>query len=111
MTTNKVCYTEALGAAPCVRLGCGHLTHFHCARDKIEAGYSSTRISFAFMECALCREAMSHPALAEQLSPHQVTWCISYLVTRRRHRWRQQSFIVLKFFSPILSSPSLGACK
>jgi len=71
MTTNKVCYTEALGAAPCVRLGCGHLTHFHCARDKIEAGYSSTRISFAFMECALCREAMSHPALAEQLSPHQ----------------------------------------
>ena len=65
-----LCYTEALGAAPCVRIGCGHMFHAHCVRSMLESKWSSARISFKCMSCPLCSVTIaSHWALNTLLGP------------------------------------------
>eukprot|EP01113_Clastostelium_recurvatum_P028125 TRINITY_DN3404_c0_g1_i3.p1 TRINITY_DN3404_c0_g1~~TRINITY_DN3404_c0_g1_i3.p1 ORF type:complete len:759 (-),score=94.38 TRINITY_DN3404_c0_g1_i3:10-2286(-) len=63
-----VCW-ETLHAAPCVRLDCGHIFHFECVRKKIRTCWSGTRITFGFLDCAVCQQPMGHPALREDLAP------------------------------------------
>jgi hypothetical protein len=67
-----ICYTEALGAAPCIQLGCNHVIHFACAKTKLTAGYTGARITFGFLDCTVCRAQMVHPSLTALLEPHLV---------------------------------------
>ncbi|PIO76478.1 hypothetical protein TELCIR_01448 [Teladorsagia circumcincta] len=64
-----VCFTDRLCAAPCVRLGCGHLLHYHCVRAVLEKRWPGPRIQFRFMNCPLCNVQMSHSGLADLLEP------------------------------------------
>jgi E3 ubiquitin-protein ligase MYCBP2 len=63
----SICWTESLGQAPCVRLGCGHTFHAHCVKDRISKGWSGVRITFSFAECPLCGEGVVHPSLVEAM--------------------------------------------
>jgi len=65
----NICWVEDLGSAPCIQLDCGHIFHHSCATSKISNGWSGARISFGFLDCALCKKQMSHPALASDLKP------------------------------------------
>ncbi|VDO91516.1 unnamed protein product [Heligmosomoides polygyrus] len=64
-----VCFTDRLCAAPCVRLGCGHLLHYHCVRAVLEKRWAGPRIQFRFMNCPLCNVQMAHPGLLDLLDP------------------------------------------
>eukprot|EP00347_Sterkiella_histriomuscorum_P002581 403367593 len=50
-----ICYTEGLGAAPCVQLDCQHIFHLDCILSKIQSKWPTPRISFAFLECPSCK--------------------------------------------------------
>jgi hypothetical protein len=62
-----VCYVEGLGQAPTIRLGCGHLFHYRCIADKVAQGWPGARITFGFLNCPLCKQVMSHPALSASM--------------------------------------------
>ncbi|CAD6193419.1 unnamed protein product [Caenorhabditis auriculariae] len=64
-----VCFTERLGAAPCVRLRCGHLFHFHCMRSVLLRRWNGPRILFRFINCPLCNQQIDHPGLADLMEP------------------------------------------
>lgn len=78
-----ICYVEAIGKAPAIRLGCGHVVHRACAVAKIRAGWPGPSISFNHLQCPLCgvrsrpasergseqAAAMAHPSLREALEP------------------------------------------
>jgi hypothetical protein len=78
-----ICYTEEIGAAPAIRLGCGHVIHRQCGVDRIRAGWPGLPISFNHLQCALCGQSgrpadergsmqaavMAHPSLAAELAP------------------------------------------
>ena len=50
-----ICYTSELGDEPCIELGCGHIYHAGCVKQLIEHGWSTLKISFAFMSCPECK--------------------------------------------------------
>ncbi|VDM55490.1 unnamed protein product [Angiostrongylus costaricensis] len=64
-----ICFTDRLCAAPCIRLECGHLLHYHCVRAVLEKRWPGPRIQFRFMNCPLCNIQMSHPGLMDLLEP------------------------------------------
>jgi len=64
-----ICYVEDLSSAPCIRLNCSHVFHYECCCKKIENSWSGSRITFGFLDCALCKARMEHPALYEVLNP------------------------------------------
>ena len=65
-----VCFTEALGEAPCLQLpACGHVLHVHCMRAQLTARWPGPRITFAFARCPICKGRVRHPALADLLAP------------------------------------------
>lgn len=66
----SLCYTEDLGSAPVLQLGCGHILHRHCLNAQLESKSSGSRIAFTFLECSLCRADLQHPQLDEALAPH-----------------------------------------
>ncbi|KAL6054132.1 E3 ubiquitin-protein ligase highwire [Balamuthia mandrillaris] len=63
-----ICYVESLGEAPCIQLECGHVFHFNCVKNKIRNGWPGSRITFGFLDCALCKYQIKHPALEEMLA-------------------------------------------
>jgi len=63
-----ICYSEALCAAPCVQLTCGHTFHYHCVKKHIENGYAHHRIKFEHTRCPLCKEKIQHWAFNNVLS-------------------------------------------
>lgn len=65
----NICWTEGLGAAPCIQLGCGHIVHKACAEKSLAGRWPGIRISFGFMGCPLCKVPMSHWSLAPVLGP------------------------------------------
>ena len=65
-----ICYTESLGAAPCVQLGCHHVFHQACVEKKLAQKWPGSRITFNFLNCPLCKQQMGHPALGAVLAPH-----------------------------------------
>lgn len=65
----SICWVEGLGAAPCVRLGCGHVFHRHCVVGQLAGRWPGIRITFAFMDCPLCKRPVSHWALERELAP------------------------------------------
>ena len=46
----NICWTDGLGAAPVLKLYCGHFFHAECIIRKVQDGWPSARITFAFME-------------------------------------------------------------
>ena len=65
----NICFTEGLGAAPCVQLKCKHIFHEHCIKKKMAASWPGARMTFDFMNCSLCKASMEHAALASVLAP------------------------------------------
>eukprot|EP01083_Nonionella_stella_P135347 411745_1 len=63
----NICYVEGLEQAPCIKMKCGHIFHRHCCVEKLNKKWPSTRITFGFMKCPLCPEAIGHPSLANEL--------------------------------------------
>ena len=53
-----ICYTSELGEEPCVRLGCGHVFHANCMHQLLGHRWSTLRISFGFMDCPSCKQAI-----------------------------------------------------
>eukprot|EP01112_Ceratiomyxa_fruticulosa_P019235 TRINITY_DN626_c0_g1_i2.p1 TRINITY_DN626_c0_g1~~TRINITY_DN626_c0_g1_i2.p1 ORF type:complete len:753 (+),score=87.02 TRINITY_DN626_c0_g1_i2:295-2553(+) len=64
-----ICWVEVLEVAPCIQLECGHVFHYECVRKKVSNGGSGKRITFGFLDCALCQRRMSHPALEADMKP------------------------------------------
>ena len=62
-----LCWSEALGAAPTITLGCGHTLHAHCATEQVERTWPGGRIGFGWMECPVCRQDLEHELLDEPL--------------------------------------------
>ncbi|ULT86357.1 hypothetical protein L3Y34_006204 [Caenorhabditis briggsae] len=67
-----ICFTERLGAAPCISLGCGHIFHYHCVRAILERRWNGPRIVFRFMQCPLCLKIMDHQGLQDLIEPLKV---------------------------------------
>eukprot|EP01083_Nonionella_stella_P307053 1077748_1 len=51
----NICWVEPLSASPTVKLQCGHYFHYLCLKQKIEKGFVSSRLTFGFLNCPLCR--------------------------------------------------------
>ncbi|KAI6207356.1 RCR-type E3 ubiquitin transferase [Aphelenchoides besseyi] len=64
-----ICFTDRLGGAPCIRVGCGHFFHFGCVRTVLEKRWNGPRIVFRFMQCPLCKQTIEHQALESLLAP------------------------------------------
>ena len=65
----NICWVESLSAAPAVRLECGHVFHETCVSAKVGSGFQSHRLTFAMLQCPLCKGDMVHWALRKQLQP------------------------------------------
>jgi len=57
-------------AAPSVRLGCSHVIHLHCLRERLRQRWAGRAVNFEFKHCPLCKASVTHAALAELLAPH-----------------------------------------
>ncbi|CAG9311497.1 unnamed protein product [Blepharisma stoltei] len=65
-----ICYIDGLGAAPCVKLICGHLLHYHCLNTYLEKRWVGPRITFNFAKCPNCKEwaqVPDNPALTQKM--------------------------------------------
>jgi RCR-type E3 ubiquitin transferase len=66
----QVCYTDAIGQAPALRLDCGHAFHFACIESLLKARWNGPRITFGFRNCPLCKGTPAkHPMLAPLTDP------------------------------------------
>jgi hypothetical protein len=91
----NICWVESVGAAPAVKLECGHVFHFtvrphrrqaahatcatartdsgartpQCVKDKLARQWSGARIHFQFMTCPLCKANIRHAMFEAQLKP------------------------------------------
>ena len=59
----NICWVEELRQAPCVRLECGHVFHYHCIKTKLDARWAGARVTFSFLECPLCKQEMKAEAI------------------------------------------------
>ncbi|XP_059170813.1 E3 ubiquitin-protein ligase MYCBP2-like isoform X4 [Physella acuta] len=64
-----ICFTEALSAAPAIRLSCSHLFHLHCTKIILSKRYIGARITFGFSLCPICKTTIDHTALKVLLEP------------------------------------------
>ncbi|XP_055893471.1 E3 ubiquitin-protein ligase MYCBP2-like isoform X4 [Biomphalaria glabrata] len=64
-----ICFTEALSAAPAIKLTCSHLFHLHCTKLILQKKYVGARITFGFSLCPICKTSVDHPALKSLLEP------------------------------------------
>ncbi|KAK6172343.1 hypothetical protein SNE40_016020 [Patella caerulea] len=64
-----ICFTEALSAAPAIKLKCGHVFHLQCSRTVLEKKWVGPRITFGFSMCPICKSNIDHVVLKELLDP------------------------------------------
>eukprot|EP00742_Colponemidia_sp_Colp-10_P004729 GILJ01005044.1.p1 GENE.GILJ01005044.1~~GILJ01005044.1.p1 ORF type:complete len:1771 (+),score=301.85 GILJ01005044.1:1764-7076(+) len=64
-----VCWTENLGSAPAIQLGCGHVFHYACIHKSLELRWNGPRITFGFCKCPLCKTDIEHEMLEDVLGP------------------------------------------
>ena len=55
----SICYTSELREEPCVTLGCGHIFHTECIRNLLKHRWTTTRITFAFLDCPACKREIT----------------------------------------------------
>lgn len=65
-----ICYSEGLGAAPSIKLACGHIFHKACVQTQIESKWNGVKISFGFLDCPSCRRRIDHPSVNGLIAPH-----------------------------------------
>ncbi|KAN0033561.1 hypothetical protein ACTFIV_000022 [Dictyostelium citrinum] len=65
----NICWTDSLSSEPCIQLDCGHIFHKKCCSSVLKKRWTSSRISFGFVKCALCSQNMQHPSLEKHLAP------------------------------------------
>ena len=53
-----ICYTSELGEEPCVRLACGHVFHANCTLMMLTHKWSTTKITFGYLDCPSCKQAI-----------------------------------------------------
>jgi hypothetical protein len=66
-----LCWTDSLGTAPSITLGCGHTLHAHCVQQQVERNWPGGPINFSFMECPVCRQDLTHPLIDKDLEAHR----------------------------------------
>ncbi|XP_069130438.1 LOW QUALITY PROTEIN: E3 ubiquitin-protein ligase MYCBP2-like [Argopecten irradians] len=64
-----ICFTEALAAAPAIKLKCNHLFHLHCTKNILEKRWVGPRITFGFSLCPICKATIEQPVLRDLLKP------------------------------------------
>jgi len=64
-----ICYVEGIGYAPSIQLGCGHIFHHECIKQTVASKWTSSNITFGFMQCPVCKQQVSHPSLDGVLKP------------------------------------------
>ena len=52
----QICYTGCLRDEACTMLSCGHVFHTNCIIMLLNAGWPTTRMTFGFMSCPLCKQ-------------------------------------------------------
>ena len=66
-----ICYTSALGDEPCVRMACGHVFHANCVLMMLTYKWTTTRISFGYLDCPSCKQEIfidyNVPVLTDKL--------------------------------------------
>jgi len=50
-----------------MKLDCGHQYHSECVQMQLNAKWSGARITFNFLDCAMCRQRMVHASLKQQI--------------------------------------------
>lgn len=81
-----ICWTESLGAAPAIRLFCGHVLHHHCAEALVRKGNTGgRRLTFKSIRCPLCQAIIQHSSIDVLVAPQFVM----YQKVRRKalQRW------------------------
>ena len=62
----NICFVEGLSSAPCIELGCSHVFHAACVKQRLASKWPGARINFGFANCALCSSPLTaHPSLPE----------------------------------------------
>ena len=66
-----ICYTSELGEEPCVRMTCGHVFHANCTLMMLTHKWSTTKITFGYLDCPSCKQEImfdySVPLLTDKL--------------------------------------------
>ncbi len=66
-----ICYTCELSEEPCVRLSCGHVFHANCVNLMMTHRWTTTRVSFGYLDCPSCKQEIalnySVPILSQKL--------------------------------------------
>lgn len=57
----SICFTEGLGQQPCVRLGCRHIFHIDCLKERIKSQWNGPRIIFNYLDCPECKARIDVP--------------------------------------------------
>eukprot|EP01087_Luapelamoeba_hula_P013862 TRINITY_DN3_c1_g1_i1.p1 TRINITY_DN3_c1_g1~~TRINITY_DN3_c1_g1_i1.p1 ORF type:complete len:963 (+),score=199.31 TRINITY_DN3_c1_g1_i1:100-2988(+) len=65
----NICWIEDLGSKPSLLLGCGHLFHAKCLKERIEARWPTRYIGFSFLDCPLCHKRMQNANLKDMMAP------------------------------------------
>jgi hypothetical protein len=65
----NICWVEGVGAAPAIRLRCGHIFHHSCVVNKLSNGWTGSCIAFSFLDCPLCKHQIVHSSLKCYLQP------------------------------------------
>jgi E3 ubiquitin-protein ligase MYCBP2 len=65
----NICWVESLQSAPCIKLKCGHIFHYHCVHKQVSSKWSSANVTFGFMDCPLCNTEIEHESLKAILDP------------------------------------------
>lgn len=65
----SICWTDNLGAAPCIRMDCGHVFHSECVHALIGRRWPGPSITFTFADCPCCKAELSHPSIADKIEP------------------------------------------
>ncbi|KAJ5070236.1 e3 ubiquitin-protein ligase mycbp2 [Anaeramoeba ignava] len=64
-----ICGCSFLKNEPSVCLDCGHTFHYLCIKGKLEAGWTSERITFTYAKCPLCKTWISSPQITDLIKP------------------------------------------